>query len=351
MTTALQSPVAAAADTLLRGSPGHRSAFTLIELMAALAMMALLVVIVGSLMVGTSSLIKTSNKKIDADSEARTVLDRMGGDFAAMVKRSDVDYQFNNLGGTEENGSASLFFYSEAPAIAAPDSTSVTTSTASLIGYRINDDPTLGYQLQRLGKGLQWSPPNSMVYLTYASYPATTASMPLPASTLDGAFSSTVQPGSVDSDYHVLGPHVFRFYYWFLLKPQQQPTGAFVPASFSPSPYSTADPAYLAANGQPYLNGHNSLPALGLQDVQAIVVTIALLDPTSRLLLPPGTNWAKIAAALPDPAATTPLVPPTWNAIVARTASFAAAAGIPAAAASQVRIYERTFNLVTTPIP
>jgi hypothetical protein len=79
-------------------------------------------------------------------------------------------------------------------------------------------------------------------------------------------------------------------------------------------------------------------------------VALAILDNGSRKFV---TNASQMDFALPDPTTqdltTTPPNPPklmaqTWNAAVNST-NFASKSGIPQAAASQVRIYQRTFYL------
>jgi type II secretory pathway component PulJ len=320
-------------------------AFTLIELLVSIAMVTLLILVVVSIMNSATSLITLDTKKMDADSEARAVFDRMTGDFAAMVKRTDVDYQFNNTTAAE-NGSANIFFYSEAPAIsatAAPEdgTTSSLNSSSSLVGYRIN----ASHQLERLGKGLQWVPnsstsidgsPDGMVYLTYASLPITSTSTPV-AGTLATTFPTVLAAGSNDTNYHVIGDGVFRFTYWFLLKSFQAADGTYSPGIYSSVPYD--------ARLQ-----HTSLTGIGLQDVQAIVVSIGILDTASRKLLPSATSLDSLAGAFPDPTTASLLTgatgTPTWESI-ANAGTLAESAGIPRLVAAQVRVYQRTFNLTT----
>jgi prepilin-type N-terminal cleavage/methylation domain-containing protein len=320
------------------GSGKSSSAFTLIEVLVAVAVMAFLVLIVNAMLASTASLVMLSDKKMDADGEARMVFDRMGGDFASMVKSGDVDYQFNNQS-AGENGSGTLFFYSESPAISA-SATPENNSSVSLVGYRINNQ----YQLSRLGKGLQWFPnsgtsidgqADSMVHLTYASYPATSTSVPLPGSSLADVFPSVLAANSTDANYHILGEGVFRFAFWFLLKPFQQKDGTFAPAVYSIYPY----------DGRPGRD-HTSLKGIGLEDVQAIVVELAILDAASRQQASSNITWSTVASALYDPTAADPFVPPSWESVVSAP-TFAATAKLSIGTAGQVRVFQRTFNLVT----
>jgi len=66
---------------------------------------------------------------------------------------------------------------------------------------------------------------------------------------------------STDAAYELAGPRVFRFEYYYLLKD----------GTFSDVPWTTIN------------STHDSIS--GMQDVAAIVVDIAVIDPSSKLLL------------------------------------------------------------------
>src|SRR5262249_57144779 len=69
-----------------------RDAFTLAEVLISVVIMVILVFLVGQMVSSTTAITQKSNKHIDTDTEARTVLDRMALDFAQMMKRTDIDY-------------------------------------------------------------------------------------------------------------------------------------------------------------------------------------------------------------------------------------------------------------------
>ena len=77
-----------------------------------------------------------------------------------------------------------------------------------------------------------------------------------------------------------------------------------------------------------------------MQDISAIVVTLAVLDNNSRKMIT--GNFS--GAALVDAASGTP-VAKTWMDYLNNPANFASASGIPLPAAVQVRVYQRTFYL------
>ena len=283
------------------------SAFTLIELMVAAAVLVMLVLLVAQIVQGGGLAISGSRKHLGADAQAREVFSRFDLDLSRMPKRPD-------LAAVLSAGNNAIFFFSEAPGF--NSSTNATDrGTLSLVGYRVNTNA----QLERLGKGLSWT---NSPFLTYATAPLTTNSTPLSASTIDGVWSTAIgsPPGTgLDSDYDLLADGVFRIFYYF-----QNKDGT---CSLSP--------------------GTNALQS-PFQNVAALVLTLAILDGDSRKIV---GDTSRLASALPDPTAAN--LPPNgtpaqlWQDKVNSVYQFATAAGIPAKAASRVRIYQRTFPLNT----
>jgi hypothetical protein len=242
--------------------------FTLIELLISLAVTVMIILMVAQLMSSATAVTRIGNKHIDTDTEARTVLDRMAVDFGKMLKRSDVDYWLKQQGpryypghsfghsngnghrpASGQQGSDQIAFYSQVPGYY-PSTGS--QSPVSLVAYRVNADPNSPayMQLERMGKGLLWNEVLGsnipMVFLPLTldlTWPAATGTAP-------------------DPNYETIGPNVFRFEYYYLLKSGQVTDN---PWDTSLTPPSTA------------ING--------LKDIQAIAVAIAVIDPRSRSLL------------------------------------------------------------------
>lgn len=297
------------------------AAFTLTEVTISLAVLTMLTTFVAQLVNSTTIVTTNSRKHMDADSQARLVFDRMAGDFAKIVRRSDVDYVFSKQAGNDR-----MFFYSEAPACYDGGSSAFKPrGSVALVGYRVNADS----QFERLGKLLSWSgstttQPGGVVFLTY---PAPTAAVPkptpLPASLLENNWAATLGSApaydGTDDDYHVLADQACRLEFCFLLKNGKY---AFDPA------------------------GGTAATIHSLKDVSAIVVALVVLDEASQKLV----EASRVGAAFPDPTAeelaTTPpvLMGERWRRLLYRS-DFAEAAGIPPAAASQIRVYERHFPL------
>jgi len=311
----------------------HRSGFSLVEVLVSMVVLILLILFVTQLVNSTSAVTVNSRKRMDADSQARTVFDRLAADFEGMLLRPDVDYIFAKMQGNDK-----MFFYSEAPAYFSGSPLSQDRGSVSLVGYRINPNLMPALQLERLGKGLTWtgtptgSAGGAVTFLTYPSVsaspsPATSpAPTPFPTSTLAGNWSSVIgtpagYDDGADSDYHELSPGVFRFEYCFQLK-----NGLF--------------------SDKPYYSTHTA--PQGMRDVSAIIVAIAILDDTSRKIV---SSTDRMVAALDDfsgvdLSGTTALMATLWQNKV-NSPTFAQDIGLPKTAASSVRIYQRYFRLST----
>jgi prepilin-type N-terminal cleavage/methylation domain-containing protein len=306
--------------------PAMRDGFTLVEILVSMAVLVLLLLVIAQLVNSTIIVTTGHRKHMDADSQARLVFDRIGMDIARMVKRVDVDYLFS-----KQQGNDRMFFYSEAPAYFEGGSDNFKPrSTTALIGYRINSS----HQFERLGKLLSWdgastNAPGAMVFLTYPPAPAGSPSpspTPLPASLLarnwPAALGSAPRYEGTGTDYHPLAEQVFRFEFCFQLKDGSHAN----------------DPA----------RGGN-LEIHSLKDISAIVVALAVLDSTSRTIAP--ADLSKVAEQFDDITDDAELsgTPPVlmleaWQAKL-NSPDFAQAADLPPTAASQVRLYQRSFSL------
>ena len=247
--------------------------------------------------------------------------------------------------------------------------------------------------------------PGGVMFLTRPS----AAVNPDPLSTLAGNWPTTIGTSAdnppysgSDTDYHVLAEQVFRLEICYLLKPVLLNSGLYQAAAYAGVPVAnptdrknnltaTAPPAATDDSGSGYnagsrwydvtdsrgyqcinnASGAAVWKALGMQDVAGIVVAIAVLDPASTKILPTTSvmlngsrvttpDMGTLISALADlPLAntaatsnTTPdltispqrLMAEAWNNEIV-TATFAKTADIPAAAAAQVRIYQRCFPL------
>jgi hypothetical protein len=271
-------------------------AFTLTELLVSIAILIGLVLLVARLFSSASTITTSGNKRMDADAQARPLFERIAVDFAQMVKRSDVDYYLKSPANSQA-GNDQIAFYSTVPGYY-PSSGS--QSPISVVAYRINAQS----KLERMAKGLVWN----------GVSPSSTPVVFLP-STISGSWPAVTNL-SPDSDYELIGPYVFRFEYSYLLKN----------GSFSETPWDTSA-------GNTAVNG--------MQDVAAICVSIATLDPKSRVLLS-DAQLTTLAGRLNDFA----MAMNPGDLLTQWQTALDATTDMPRPAMSAVRIYERYFYLL-----
>ncbi len=303
---------------------------------------------VSRLVDGAAKVTSSSGKRIDADTEARAVLDRMGIDIANMLKRSDVDYWLKSSTGTyytnknghtigkghtkpaNTQGSDQIAFYSQVEGYR-PKLSGSTTSPAnqnsplSLVSYRINSS---SYQMERMGKSLLWNGVSN-TNGTYSTQPILFSPIvPFPSTLSIATNWPAATNTTADDDYEVIGPNVFRFEYYYLLK-NGVPTD---------TPWDT-NPALTPL--------HTSVD--GLKDVQAILVAIAVIDPKSRSLLSTQNlidleaNFIDFKDASAKPGNSGKKVGDIeyqWGLVINGNT-----AQVPVAANQSIRVYSRAFNL------
>jgi type II secretory pathway component PulJ len=309
-----------------RRSPfGCEEAFTLAELLVAMGVLALLVFLVTQLLNSTAAITTLGHKQMDADSQARGLLDRMAIDVAQMVKRTDVDYYLKSSQTAQPDcttcvaqtgGNDKIAFFTAAGGYftsPAPTPSQISKSPISLAAYRVNaDTASSSYnKLERMGKGFAWNGVNS-IYVPIRFLDSLTT----PTTTISNTWPAAVSSTAADSDYEIIGPQIFRFEYYYLLNN----------GSFSDRPWTGG-------------TGHTNVAAM--KDVAAIVVDIALIDAKTKALLN-ASQIATLAGQLGD--YSSGMVPgqllANW-----RTTVDANSIGLPLPAISGIRLYERYIYL------
>lgn len=301
--------------------PKTNRAFTLVELLVSMAVLTLLLVLILQLFNSANAVTKMGNKHMDADAQARALLDRMAIDFSSMVRRSDVDYYMKGRpsSNSQTGGNDQIAFYSEVSGYSTGS-----PSPVSLVAYRLQKSSN---RIERLGKGLLWNAAsNTDVPVVFLPIPIAS---PLP-SPLPSPMPSTVpspawpQAANMDSDpdYETSGPQVFRFEYYYVLKGQDVAN----PSILSDTPWDTRLPM-----------NHTSVN--GLQDVAAIGVVIAVLDSQSRVLVT-DTQLSTLAGQMND--FKNSMKP---GDLESQWQSAINASSLPRVTSSAIRIYGRYFYL------
>ncbi len=413
-------------------SPNYcvRAGFTLVEMLAALAVLGILIVTGCGITVAASSLLTINNKHMDADDQARMVLDRMANDFARMSKRHDVDFLFwKPVNNTPTKGiNDTMYFFTEAAGYfdsttfvaqgIPPGATASSEQNAvTLAGYRVNDTAgSASYnQLERIGLPLSWDggnyavnpnhkhsgPTYAMSFLTYP--PAGTSASGDKNGNHNGSISTAYESSLIednypevgteagnyndgsDPTYATIGSQIFRMEYAFQLKDgtmSDKPVMVYtsgssngvpsstITASAPPQPTNDSSTAgggwsvgsrwwdatneigYICIDPTPsYAVWHE----IGVQDVAAIIVTIAVIDRQGLAYMKAKNgNLNNVAALLPDyvggndpayllnPGKTTSWA---YALLPGNAVSKMAAPKLSQSMISQIRLYQRCFYL------
>lgn len=322
----------------MSGGFSTRSAFTLVEVLAAIVVLVILMVITFGILGTATRVADSAARGGDNSIEALQVLDRIGADIAGMLIRPDIDEYFVKAPGNDE-----MFFYSQTAGYFNGTTTAATAtlqSPISLVGYRISSsvNASIPPVLQRVVQGLNWSGSNALPFLIFAPtapYSANMVTLANPANTIPVVWKSVVTDvDNAPSFWHTIGGQIFRFEICYQLR-----DGSFT--LIAPTPATPVTPAPGTTAPIPAVPGN-------LNDTVGIVIAIAVLDNKSRAMVPLG-SWAGLVAAFPDPTLsqlTSPaqLMDSTWNAVLNQP-GFPQSAGIPVAAASQIRVYQRYYPL------
>ena len=349
-------------------------AFTIMELLVSIVVVVILVLMGTQLLTSTTAITRTAHKHIDTDTQARVVFDRMALDFAQMLKRTDIDYYVKQRSGYNghgnghgwgqgkngDKGSDQMAFFSAVPGYYPSGDPAGAQSPISLVAYRVTESTqswaaTSYGRLVRMAKGLHWAGVDDN-NLTNKPYPIIFS----PGQVVTGAGpwgnqwqaainNDNPQNGNSDADYEVIGPGVFRFEYFYLLK------DGFL--SNWPWDWRT-DPINRQKISDP--------PSIGLSQVEAIGVAIAVISPEARALIQAASANAgygditDVAAALADFKNANGLgnagkkigdMEDKWKGVVESIAQTGHPPGsgtlFPREAAKGIRIYTRYFDLKT----
>jgi competence protein ComGC len=354
---------------------GCSRGFTLAELLVSVFVVTLIIFMVGQLMTSATAITRTGSKHIDTDTQARVVFDRLALDFAQMLKRTDVDYYIKQRAGYKGHGnghgwghgkngdlgSDQIAFFSQVPGYYPDGYVSGKQSPISLIAYRVNEsnssNPAYG-RLERMAKGLVWNAidnnPNSNSPYPIVFAPGQVTATPNPTGPWGGPWSAAInndnnQNRSSDPDYEVIGPGVFRFEYYYLLK-----NGWVTDWPWDRRDQEFQDQVTISSPQQ-----------IGFSQVEAIGVAIAVIDPAGRALIQAASSNAgygdilDLAADLPDfkgarghgnAGKKIGDLEHRWKIVVESIASSGETPSnklIPPEAAKSIRIYNRYFDLKT----
>jgi len=350
-----------------------RGGFTLVELLVSVVVLLIVIFMVSQLMSSTAAVTRTGNKHIDTDTQARVVFDRMALDFAQMLKRTDIDYYVKQRSGYKghgnghgwgqgkngDKGSDQMAFFSAVPGYY-PSNPAGEHSPISLVAYRVTESTqswaAASYgRLERMAKGLHWAgvddnnTTNKPYPIVFVPGQVTTGAGPWGSQWQTAINNDNTQSTSSDADYEVIGPGVFRFEYFYLLKNGRVTDWPWDRWLDTINRQKISDP-----------------PSIGLSQVEAIGVAIAVINPEARALIQQTAaggagngDVLDIAADLADFKNANGVgnagkkigdMENKWKGVVesiAQTGQTPSNKLIPREAAKGIRIYSRYFDLKT----
>jgi len=318
------------------------SGFTLAEMLAACAVLALVVLLMTRVTNHATTVITQGNKHMETESHARPFFDRLAIDIAQMVKRSDISYFLKNassgpvMGGGSSGVNDRLAFFSGVQGYYAQTGYN---SGYSLIAYRVNADPTkTSYnRVERMAKGLPlngaYSAPapaatNDVTPLLF--FDSVNPGIIAPTTTIDSYWpTATRQFGDVNyystdssQQYELVGPQVFRFEYYYLTTASPSALVAYPTSGFK-------DPTLTWADAN----------TTNIKDVAAIVVAVAVIDPQSRKLLSDAQMATLITRLQNYTSGGAGALLGQWQ------TALNSSADMPRSALQGIRVYERYFYL------
>ena len=348
--------------------PHTRCGFTLAELLVSVFVLAIIIFMVAQLMTSATAITRTGHKQIDTDTQARAVFDRMALDFAQMVKRTDVDYYVKQRSGytghsnghgwgrgrNGDLGSDQLAFFSHVPGYYPDGYTPGQQSPISLVVYRVNESSSSNAayaKLERMAKGLVWNAVDTNTNQNSAKYPIvflpqTIAGIGKPwAPAINNNSNCGGANTSCDPDYEVIGPGVFRFEYYYLLKNGR----------VTDWPWDWRDPQFQNPDQLTISNPRQ----IGLTQVESIAISIAVIDPAGRALVDAvspdrifdiAADMADFKSARGNGVGAQKIgdLEAQWQGVVesiAQTGQTPSGQSVPREAAKMIRIYNRYFDL------
>jgi prepilin-type N-terminal cleavage/methylation domain-containing protein len=265
-----------------------RSAFTLVELLVAIAVAALLLAALGTILGFISQSYNRSSLETSTLFQARFALDKIGRDLDARPNRSDLPVSILSQAGND-----AMLFYA-----AVPSATPVAPNARglALVAYRINQSATgTKYELQRAANGVSWD-----------------ATSPL--ATVNSLLASSITPPA-DDDYDTASEAVFRM------------ECSTINTAGSIKAQAPSDPSDFS------------------RQVSVIVVTVAALDLKARAMLTNANSQLALLVNQFSDAVDGTLPAAGWTQKLNNISALSSATGIPVKVLSSIRISTRTYHV------
>ena len=294
-----------------------RAGFTLVEILVAIVILALLTLAMAEIFGGASQIVSQSNKSVGALDAGEATLGQIGVDISRMVLRDDVDYDF-----TKQTGNDRLSFYARTVGYNASATSGTSPRPLSVVSYEMGVNPSnssatssqLNYGMLQIDSTWGGTLPSGASAFTLSALVGGTQTQYLNP-TLGGDLP-------MPQSYTTLAQEIIRFEYCFLLKKD--------PVT------SDTTPKLLTAEVP---TGIGSPPMPPIDNIAGIVVGIVVVDPRSRVLFPAGADVA-LAGKFGDAKDNQDILT-LWSPVLSQTTLKLV--NVPAQALSGIHIYQRYF--------
>jgi len=232
---------------------GGRGAFSLVEVLVAMAVFLFMAVMVASITDGVSRIVGQSQRRMSVDGGARQSLSRISADFSRAIIRSDLPFRIE-----KKSGNDGLMFFAAAEGYSAGRG-------ITMLGYQVASEG-----LQRGAEAKTWTS-NGSSALSFTSV-------------TNAAASSSYL--SIDSaNYEILESDIFRMELAFLMG-----NGTIKSTVGTNASGSTTYIASLASTAR----------TASSNAIRAVIVTVAAVDSRARALMSP-SEYSQLADKFIDP--------------------------------------------------
>lgn len=265
---------------------GGRGAFSLVEVLVAMAVFLFMAVMVASITGGVSRIAGQSQRRMSVDGGARQSLSRISADFSRAIIRNDLPFRIE-----KKSGNDGLMFFAAAEGYSAGRG-------ITMLGYQVTNA-----SLQRGAEATTWTASGA----TALSFTSVT-----------NAVSSNSYLSIDSSNYEILEPDIFRMEVAFLMG------NGVITNTVGTNAGSTTYIASFASTAR--TESSNA--------IRAVIVTVAAVDSRARALMTP-SEYSQLANTFSDATAgSDPLT--AWKENLKNSIS-----GMPQTARENVRIYQR----------
>lgn len=231
---------------------GGSGAFSLVEVLVAMAIFLFMAVMVASITDGVSRIVGQSQRRMSVDGSVRQSLSRISTDFSRAIIRSDLPFRIE-----KKSGNDSLMFFAAAEGYSAGRG-------ITMLGYQVASEG-----LQRGAEAKSWTS-NGSSALSFASV-------------TNAAASSSYL--SIDSaNYEILESDIFRMEFAFLMG-----NGTIKSTVGTNASGSTTYIASLASTAR----------TASSNAIRAVIVTVAAVDSRARALMSP-SEYSQLADNFSD---------------------------------------------------